>query len=173
MKCKHVSVREKEGIEQLVILSSCFKGCEEEEGDCWLNHNIPLTFTVYTSDSSKEYYQEHKKNVDECMLRVILQTPELDKSAHFLIISGYNYKAKRFESNVVVFTDMCSKIYQQHLLCSLQNECDTELIHCSSDVIHSPHWWIQKQLLNHNTDVHTVYSNCHYCLGKVRKAFKP
>lgn len=182
MKWKYVRVGVRGGNEQIVVISMRSEGLEvvvereevdeNEEEDCWIRNIAPLTFTVYTSDSSADHEREHKKNVDECMLCVLLQTPELDKNAHFLILSGYNYKAKRFESNVVVFSDFQSKLYQQNLLYALQNACDTELIHCSSDVIHSPHWWVQKQLLDYNIDVKTVYSNCHYCLLKVEKLVK-
>lgn len=175
MRWKHVSVRETEGIERIVIASSnsvSFESVKEQENDCWLRNVAPSTFTVYTSDSSKRHKHEHRKNVDECMLRVMLQTPELDQDAHFLILSAYNTKAKRFESHVVLFSDMQCKTYQQNLLCGLQNECELELIHCSCDIIHSPHWWIQKQFLDYITDVNTVYSNCHYCLAKAEILYK-
>lgn len=165
MRLKYVGLTEQNVIYDVNVssLSSCEN--DSELNDCW--YGSVHTFDIYTSISSSAYECDHEQFVDKCVLNALLINSDLDKAAHFLLISQFSNIDNRYVSHLIVFSEYLSKVYQRNLLAELQNKCDTELIHCSCDTIHSPYWWIQNKVTNYNVCVNTVYSNCHSCLCKV------
>lgn len=126
----------------------------------FINYHTIYTANVSTVDDEHLYY----KQVNNCILRELLDNTLLDFAAHFLLFTSINIPLNRYESCLIVFTHYNPILYQKELFGVLQELNHTDAIHITFYPHFSVDSLVQSFIGDSSCILLRVYSNCISCL---------
>lgn len=129
----------------------------------WRSTSGIITFSVYVTNLSKT--SDTQQDVTETVIRYLLK--ELSEDEHFICFLGYNTFDEYYKLEFSITCYDLTKLneYRNKLLGKLQDEFQSEAVHCTLEISGSDlSQWLEYTLLDCRYLVSRCYSNCWWCI---------